>query len=331
MPEDDFEKTLICEPGAAPITIGGPDSFAAVGPGCAVGNYRILKPLSEGGMGKIFLCHPLDDFDARYVLKVLKSEMRSSGSGKGRFRREFELLSELAHENIVQTYEAWFDEGSEYIIMEYVSGMNLAQMVQSKYVFTSEYCIYMMAVLAHAFHYAWDSMKLLHRDIKPSNIMIDDDNVIKILDFGIAKSLLNEDSALTIDGTSLGSPGFMSPEQYLDPRNVDCTSDIFSLGATIYYCLSGGHLPFEGKNIADIILAMRKGVVRPLREYNPEVPPNFEELIMATLNSDPAKRPYCWDNLIASIDSVYQGGKMITKSSGHASPESVLRRLLKRR
>ena len=331
MSEEDFEKTLFCEPGTSPMTNSGLDSFDAVCPGCVVGNYRVLKSLSEGGMGKIFLCHPLDDFNVRYVLKVLKSEMNSNATGKKRFRREFELLNELAHENIVQTCESWFDEGSEYIIMEYVSGMNLAQMVQSKYVFTSEYCIYMMAVLAHAFHYAWDSLKLLHRDIKPSNIMIDDENVIKILDFGIAKSLINEDVALTMAGTSLGSPGFMSPEQYLDPRNVDCTSDIFSLGATIYYCLSGGHLPFEGKNIADIILAMRKGVVRPLREYNPDVPPNFEELIMATLNSDPAKRPYCWDNLIASIDSVYQGGKMITKSSGHASSESVLRRLLKLR
>ena len=310
MSDSDFEKTFLSEPGIPPVTVCRPDSFDAVCAGCVVGNYRVLKPLSEGGMGKIFLCHPLDDFNTRCVLKVLKSEMYGNSSGKERFRREFKFLSELSHENIVRTYDSWFDEGSGYIVMEYVSGMNISRMVQLQYLFTSEYCIYMMSVLADAFRYAWESMKLLHRDIKPSNIMIDDDNVIKILDFGVAKSLLNDDIALTMAGSSLGSPGFMSPEQCLDPRNVDCTSDIFSLGATIYYCLSGGHTPFEGRNLADIILAMRKGVVRPLREYNSEVSPNFEELIMATLNRDPEKRPCSWEKLLAGIDSVYHGGKM---------------------
>lgn len=307
---DDLEKTIVCEPGTAPV-VSGSDSFATVCTGCVVGNYRVLKALSEGGMGKIFLCHPVNDFDSRFVLKVLKNDLRGKTTGKERFRREFKLLSELSHENIVQTYDSWFDEGSEYIVMEYVSGLNLSQMVHLNYVFTSEYCIYMMGVLANAFRYAWDSMKLLHRDIKPSNIMIDDNSVIKVLDFGIAKSLLNSDTVLTMDGTSLGSPGFMSPEQYMDSRNVDCTSDIFSLGATIYYCLSGGHLPYDGRNIAEIVVAMRKGNIKPLHEYNPDVPPNFEELIMATLQNDPKKRPFCWAKLLASIDRVYKGGKMV--------------------
>ena len=176
---DDLDKTIVCEPGSAPV-VSGPDSFATVSTGCVVGNYRVLKAISEGGMGKIFLCHPLDDFDSRYVLKVLKNDLRGKTTGKERFRREFKLLSELSHENIVQTYDSWFDDGAEYIVMEYVSGLNLAQMVHLNYVFTSEYCIYMMGVLANAFRYAWDSMKLLHRDIKPSNIMIDDNSVIKL-------------------------------------------------------------------------------------------------------------------------------------------------------
>ena len=92
MADEDFEKTLVCEAGNPSPVISGPDSFATVCTGCVVGNFRILKPLSEGGMGKIFLCHPLDDFNARYVLKVLKSELRGKGSGKERFRREYKLL-----------------------------------------------------------------------------------------------------------------------------------------------------------------------------------------------------------------------------------------------
>ena len=269
MSTDSLDKTIVCT--ADERNYSAVDTFSSVAAGCVVGKYRILKPISEGGMGKIFLCHPLDDFNVRMVLKVLKSEIRSKSSGKARFHREFRLLHELTHENIVHTLDSWADSDAEFFVMEYVSGLNLAEMVKLKYVFTSEYCIYMMGVLAQALRYAWDRIKLLHRDIKPSNIMIDNNNVIKILDFGIAKSLANPDTVLTMDGTSLGSPGFMSPEQYTDPRNVDCTSDIFSLGATVYYCLSGGCLPFEGKNITEIALAMRRGYITPLHELNPDV------------------------------------------------------------
>lgn len=305
----DWDQTVVSEPGSAPAA--SPVTFNTVSAGTVVGNYRVLKPISEGGMGKIFLCHPLDDFNCRLVLKVLRSEMKTKTTGRERFRREFKLLHELSHENIVQTYDSWSDNDAEYFVMEFVSGMNLSQMVQLKYVFSSEYCLYMMGVLANAMRYAWDSCKLLHRDIKPSNIMIDDNNIIKILDFGIAKSLLNADTVLTMDGASLGSPGFMSPEQYLDPRHVDCTSDIFSLGATVYFCLSGGRLPYPGKNIAEIAMSMRKGYVQPIQELNPEVPDNFAELIMATLHNDPKKRPFCWAKLLASIDRIARGGRMV--------------------
>ena len=310
MTDKNLDETIVTEADSGKIE-SVVTSPATLVPGVVIGNYRILKKISEGGMGAIYLCHPMDDVTRRLVLKVLKKEAKSKITGRKRFRREFALLSDLCHENIVSTFDFWIDDSAEYFVMEYISGMNLADMVHLNYVFTSEYCIYMMGVLANAFRYAWDSMKLLHRDIKPSNIMIDDDSVIKVLDFGIAKSLLNSDTVLTMDGTSLGSPGFMSPEQYMDPRNVDCTSDIFSLGATVYFCLSGGHLPYEGRNIAEIVIAMRKGEVKPLREYNPEVPENFEELIMATLHNDPKKRPFCWAKLLASIDRVYQGGRMV--------------------
>ena len=274
-----------------------------------VGSYRILHPLSEGGMGQIFLCHPLDDFSARMVLKVLKSSEKEKS--KARFHREYRMLAQLSHENIVQTYDAWADDEREYFVMEYVSGMNLAQMVKAGCVFTVEYSIYMMDVISRALCYAWDMIGLVHRDIKPSNIMIDADNIIKILDLGIAKSLLHPGTVLTLDGTSLGSPGFMSPEQIVSPRTVDCKSDIFSLGATAYFCLSGGKLPFKGKNVTEIAWAMRHNKPVPLRKLNPEVPEFLDELIMATLDADPAKRPDSWRKLLVCIDRVRNGRRMI--------------------
>ena len=306
-----WDKTVVVEDSSTGEPVAACQVFDTLGPGFTVGNYRILKPISEGGMGKIFLCYPLGDQSSRLVLKVLKSEIKSKRSGRQRFLREFRLLHDLSHENIVRTYDSWLDDCADYFVMEYVSGMNLEQMIRLKYIFNSEYCLYMMNVVANAMRYAWDCCKILHRDIKPSNIMIDDDNIIKILDFGIAKSLENSDTVLTLEGSTLGSPGFMSPEQLEDPRNINCTSDIFSLGATVYYCLSGGCLPYRGSNIAEIAMAMRTGRVTHISEINPEVPENFAELLMATLHHDPGKRPFSWAKLLASIDRVYDGGRMI--------------------
>ena len=312
MTDKDWNETVVTEAGSGNTDISAPgNSPTFLAPGVVIGNYRILQKLSEGGMGAIYLCHPLNDVSRRLVLKVLKNEAKTKITGKKRFRREFALLSDLCHENIVSTFDFWNDDSAEYFVMEYISGMNLADMVHLNYVFSSEYCIYLMGVVAQAMRYAWDTCKILHRDIKPSNIMIDDNNVIKILDFGIAKSLERADTVLTLEGSSLGSPGFMSPEQYTDPRNLDCTSDIFSLGATIYFCLSGGRLPFEGRSIAEIAISMRTGYIQPISEINPDVPENFADLIMATLQHDPKKRPFCWAKLLASIDRISRGGKMV--------------------
>ena len=312
MTDKNWNETVITEAGSTQTGNTAPlEPPTSLSPGVVIGNYRILQKLSEGGMGAIYLCHPMEDAARRLVLKVLKNEAKAKTTGRKRFLREFSLLSDLDHENIVRTFDFWNDDLAEYFVMEYISGMNLADMVHLNYVFNSEYCIYLMGVVAKAMRYAWDTCRLLHRDIKPSNIMIDDNNVIKILDFGIAKSLDHDDTILTLTGSSLGSPGFMSPEQYTDPRNLDCTSDIFSLGATIYFCLSGGRLPFEGRSIAEIAISMRTGYIQPISEINPDVPENFADLIMATLQHDPKKRPFCWAKLLASIDRISRGGRMV--------------------
>lgn len=286
------------------------DTHGEIVCGQVLGEYRILKPLSEGGMGKIFLCYPLSDPSLRLVMKVLKNDSSVNPLMKKRFKREYELSANLHHECIVQTIASWFDENSEYIVMEYVDGLTLAQMVSLKYVFTQEYSIYMMQMLAKAFNYAWNSLKLLHRDIKPSNIMISNDGEIKILDFGIAKSLLKTDTVLTVAGKSLGSPGFMSPEQFRAPQSIDCTSDIFSLGATVYYVLTG-EMPFPGKNMLEIYNEMLSSKPIPLCEANPEISQEFSDLVMNTLDIEPSRRPFCWSKLIASLDRVANGGKPI--------------------
>ncbi|MBQ9338600.1 MAG: serine/threonine protein kinase [Lentisphaeria bacterium] len=278
-------------------------------PGSVVGDYRVLKKLAQGGMGVLYLCCPLNDLSVRYVLKTVQF-----GLGEDqdvyikRFQRETELMMRLNHENIVRVHDSWSDENSAYIIMQYIDGDTLESLrKQNLYLFDEETVIQIMLQLADALNYAWVELKLLHRDIKPSNVMIDKEGYLYLLDFGIAKSLDSpETTVLTVAGHGLGTPGFMSPEQFRNVTQLDCTTDIYSLGATMYY-LVAGEAPFTGKTPNVIFNEMLKRDPVPLHERCPEISENFSQLIQQTLSRDPKKRPFSWKKLIVSLERVANG------------------------
>lgn len=278
-------------------------------PGCVVGNYRILKNLARGGMGMLFLCCPLDDLSKRYALKMLRMELgEDQDICEKRFKRESVLLSRLDHESIVKVYDSWNDEFSVYIVMEYIDGYNLEQLrLQDRYDFNEEIAIQIMELVARALNYAWEELKLLHRDIKPSNIMIDRNGHIRLLDFGIAKSLNNADTTvLTVNGHGLGTPGYMSPEQFRNTERLTCTTDIYSLGATIYFLLTGTP-PFTGRNPTAVFNEMLSRDPVPVHAVNPSISENFSALIQKTLNRDPARRPFSWRKLLVDLERVHSG------------------------
>jgi len=278
-------------------------------PGSVVGDYRILKKLAQGGMGVLYLCCPLNDLSRRVVMKTLRLELGENHEIYARrFKRESELLSRLKHELIVQVYDYWSDESNAYLIMEYIDGDTLEYIrKQDLFVFDEPILIEIMLQLANALNYAWTELKVLHRDIKPSNIMVDKDNYLHLLDFGIAKSLESkETTALTIAGLGLGTPGYMSLEQFRN-SSVDCTTDIYGLGATIYF-LATGEPPYTGKNASAVFHEMLEHDPVPLHERNPEFSENFSQLIQQTLNRNPKKRPFSWNKLIVDLERV-SGGK----------------------
>ena len=278
-------------------------------PGSVIGDYRILKKMAQGGMGTLYLCCPLSDLSVRYVLKTLRLGLGDNQAVCAkRFRRESQLLSCLNHENIVRIYDSWSDDYSAYIVMQYIDGSNLESVrKQNLYLFDEEVVTQIMQVLAEALNYAWETMKLLHRDIKPSNIMIDNEGHLYLLDFGIAKSLAEEESTvLTVTGHGLGTPGYMSPEQFRNTTKLDCTTDIYSLGATMYFLVTG-EAPFKGKNPNAIFNAMLKQDPVPLHECNPAISEHFSQLIQQTLNRDPKKRPFSWKQLLVSLERVMNG------------------------
>ena len=275
------------------------------GPGTVVGQYRILKELGAGGIGQVFMAHPIDNPNMRIALKVLQKEFLDNATVRERFNREIRLLASLNLDYIVRYYNSWNDEDGEYLAMEYIDGMNLSQMVDQDYEFTPDVVLEIMETLAMVFRYAYDRLELLHRDIKPSNIMISNNGELKILDFGLAKSL-KEDNMLTLNGRVMGSPGFMSPEQFRNAKDVDVTADIFSLGATAYFLLTKKN-PFDGENELELYQNMISTTPESIRKQNPAVSEHMETLIMSMLSKEPKKRPFSWKKLQVDIDRVKNG------------------------
>ena len=274
------------------------------------GRFKLLKLLGKGGMGSLFLCAPLDDPEARYALKTLTNTPahKASETQQKRLVREAKLLSSLDHKNIVKVYDAWQDEFSTYVLMEYINGSNLEQIKQGgEFDFNEATALQIMWLLADALQYAWETHKILHRDIKPANVMIDERGHIRLLDFGIAKSLdSNNTTAVTIQGYGLGTPGYMSPEQFSNQDELNCSTDIYSLGATIYFLLTG-RPPYVGKNVMEIFEQILTHEPVPLHKLNPAISENMSQLVGNMLKLHTYERPFSWKKLKLDIDLVAEG------------------------
>ena len=273
-------------------------------PGTIVGRYRLLKTLGVGGMGSIFLCHPVDDPNARLAMKLIRNASAANQVAVSRFMREARVMAALNHPNIVRLADAWSDKNIQVIVMEYVDGMTLEKLVKDNYLITMDVLVDLMRICTSAFLYAWETLQLLHRDIKPSNIMVDNEGNVKILDFGIAKRLDASDSlALTAPGATIGSPCFMSLEQFQDSRAAAVPSDIYSLGATVYFVLTG-HPPYDGENALQVFDYMLKHDVTPVEELRSDVPADLADLLRRMLSRNPAVRPQSWRELAAELEVI---------------------------
>lgn len=281
-------------------------------PGSVIGGgtYKILKQLGKGGMGTLFLCCPTDDFSRRYVIKTLRCQSRGGDNyiAMKRLEREAGLLKALHHPNIVEVYGMWQEDSGIYVLMEYIQGQNLEEIkLGGAWDFGEAAALQIMFLIADALEYAWNEYRILHRDIKPSNIMLDEKNHIKLLDFGVAKSLESvETTAVTMAGHGLGTPGYMSPEQFRDQEKLDCTTDIYSLGATVYFLLTGS-APVKGNTALAIFENVLNQTPAPVNELNPAVSKNMTLLLEKLLSKDPKDRPRTWQALKVDIQQVMNG------------------------
>jgi len=290
-----------------------------LGPGTTVGGFRIKRLLGKGGMGEVYLARQLS-MDRDVALKILPTSLTMDEEAVARFLQEVRMAARLEHPNIVTAHEAGEDSGVYYLAMSYVKGDTLGDLLADGGVLEERDALAITRRVASALAHAWNKHRMLHRDIKPANIILDEDGDPKLTDMGLCKSSADR-VGMTVTGTVMGTPNYMSPEQSEGREDLDFRADIYSLGATLYHMLSG-NMPFDGSSMMEILRKQLSESLPDPRESNPEVSEACVGLLEIMLAKDPAKRHQSWEALIADIDCVL-GGKPAT-AAAPASGQSVL-------
>ena len=261
--------------------------------GKQIGNYKIVELIGKGGMAVVYRGQHLTLSRRIVAIKMLSTELERDPSFSERFFREAEVMDRLKHPNIVTLYDFIEQDNHHFIVMEYVSGITLNQIIKETNgpLPLSQIRDIFKQVL-DAIGYA-HRLGIVHRDLKPSNIMINKEGQVKITDFGIARLLAeNFEATLTTTGMGIGSPYYMSPEQVLASKEHPITgaSDIYSLGITLYQMVTG-HVPFSKKDsLFTILQAHISATPPPPRQFCPDIPESLEEIILKAIEKKPEHR-----------------------------------------
>lgn len=246
--------------------------------------YEIIRVIGEGGMANVYLAQDTI-LDRKVAVKVLRGDLASDEKFVRRFQREALSASSLNHPNIVEMYDVGEDNGNFYIVMEYVEGRMLKQIVKKRGALTISETIDISNQIMDGLAHAHDSY-IIHRDIKPQNILIKDSGLVKITDFGIALALNTVE--LTQTNSVMGSVHYFPPEQ-ANGKSSTIKSDIYSLGIVMFEMLTG-KLPYKGENAVEIALKHMKEQLPSIRELNPQVPQSLENVILKATAKNPKNR-----------------------------------------
>ncbi|MBR3490146.1 MAG: Stk1 family PASTA domain-containing Ser/Thr kinase [Bacilli bacterium] len=246
--------------------------------------YEVIKSIGEGGMANVYLAN--DTFlDRKVAVKILRGDLSTDEKFIRRFQREAYAASALSHPNIVEMYDVGEDNGTYFIVMEYIEGRTLKQLLKKRGSLTSPEVVDIMLQLTDGIAHAHD-MYIIHRDLKPQNIMISDDGKIKITDFGIAMAM--NSTQVTQTNSVMGSVHYLPPEQ-ASGKGSTIKSDIYSMGIMLFELLTG-KLPFKGENAVEIALKHMKDDIPSVRKLNPNVPQSLENIVLKATAKNPKNR-----------------------------------------
>jgi len=278
-----------------------------IGPGVTIGDYFIHEELGRGAMGTVYKAEKkiLRRFAA---LKILASHLAWDDESVARFLREMRMAAQARHANLVQAYDAGEDNGKFYLAMEFVEGLDLEEHLEAHGAMPEVLALQVARGVGKGLGYAWSEHQMIHRDIKPANIILEHGVTPKILDLGLAKSTTTE-TGITLVGTIMGTPNYMSPEQVDASENLDCRTDIYSLGCTLYHLLTNV-VPFsEQDEEATMQSHAAEGILADPRLYTPDLSTGLFMLLVRMLARDPEKRHADWTALDKDLKAVAEGKK----------------------
>jgi serine/threonine-protein kinase len=251
-----------------------------------LGKYRVEGVLGKGAMGVVYKGYDtvLERFVALKTIHAHLAEGEERDSWLSRFKQEARAAGRCLHPNIVAVFDYGESQGIPYIAMEYVNGRELSEFLKRKVQFSLQDALSVVSQVLTALGYA-HGFNIVHRDIKPANIMLLDSGQVKVADFGIARL---ESAHITQHGVLIGTPSYMSPEQFRG-QEVDLRTDLYSAGVVLYELLTG-QIPYPGKSFTEILYKVASSEMRDARELNPNVPDALNNVVRKALAKDPTRR-----------------------------------------
>lgn len=275
--------------------------------GFTIGKFKLLERVGVGGMGQVFLCEHMF-MKKRVAVKVLPPAKADQPAALGRFYREARAAGSLDHPNIVRTHDIDQDGNLHFIVMDYIDGPNLLDVVKKFGAMDVSRAVSYIRQAAQGLDYAFRN-HLIHRDIKPGNILIDRKGVARILDMGLARFINDHGDQLTIkydDKIVLGTADYVAPEQVANSHSVDIRADIYALGATLYFMLAG-HPPFPTGTVSQKLLWHRTKDATPIRQIRPDVPEGLAVVIGKMMAKDPKARYQTPAQVAAELEQYVTG------------------------
>lgn len=285
------------------------------------GRYLILGNIGSGGMANVFLARDLI-LDREVAIKVLRYDFLNDQSAIRRFQREMLASTELVHPNIVTVYDAGQEGETQFLVMEYVKGMDLKRYIQTQYPIPYGRIVDIMQQILSAVSLAHQH-RIIHRDLKPQNILIDESGTVKITDFGIAVAL--SETSITQTNSMLGSVHYLSPEQARGSMATN-QSDIYAIGIILYEMLTG-KVPFDGESAVTIALKHFQEEIPSVRLYDRNVPQSLENVVLKATAKDPIDRYQSAEEMSADLATVLDPNRLnepIWHPASHVEETKIL-------
>jgi serine/threonine-protein kinase len=266
--------------------------------------YRLIRRIGQGGMAEVWLAKDTS-LDRDVAVKVMRAHHDDDRVGNERFRREAKASAALSSPNIVTVYDVVEDAGRQAVVMEYINGQSLRELLDKRHRISPGLTVHIGMAVATALDAA-HAKDLVHRDIKPANILITPAGRVLLTDFGIAKTLSGSESDLTNDNIMMGTAKYLSPEQ-VSGKKLDGRADLYSLGLVLYECLAG-RVPFVGGTDVETALARVQGDAPDILKIRPTLPPQLAQIIHQMLARDPEQRQGSGEAVRAALYSAREIG-----------------------